>query len=71
MKKHNQLQKINMAPNKPRDLSLKVTYDQDNTESEYSGDLIPKDTKLKFDNLLLIDEKLQVLTECLKKNAGT
>jgi hypothetical protein len=42
-----------------------------NSESEYSGDVIPKDTKIKLENLLLIDEKLQALGDCLKKNAGS
>jgi len=33
------------------------------------GECIPKDVQLNLANLVVIDDKLNVLADCLKKNA--
>lgn len=39
-----------------------------NEEQQYSGEPIAKDANLNFNNLILIDEKLNSLADCLKKS---
>jgi len=50
------------------ELQLNVTNSPTNDEEHYTGEAISKDAKLNFNNLILIDEKLNALADCLKKS---
>lgn len=50
------------------ELQLNGSNNQTNEEQQYTGEPISKDAKLNFNNLILIDEKLNALADCLKKS---
>jgi len=50
------------------ELQLNGSNNPTNEEQQYTGEPISKDAKLNFNNLILIDEKLNALADCLKKS---